>query len=240
MVEHLDVVAVEGFQRGLQFHRQAQGVEPVALAATLLRHPLADVLPQFPIDRHIVAGDVVGHRHARQLDDAALDGVHQGEVAHRPREQGAFGIARSAQEERRGRQVEHARQTEFAVHRFETGNPQTCGFVVLLGLLAVVALEVFVFVALAERFLAVAVVGFVVDGEDVLQAHQLRHHALEHLTFGFQRLQFLAAAPLQQAAATTGDFQSLTQAEGVVVGDDDDGAWAMSGSMSMGTSSRLE
>jgi hypothetical protein len=35
----------------LQFHRQAQGVETVGLAATLLRHPLADVLPQIPIDR---------------------------------------------------------------------------------------------------------------------------------------------------------------------------------------------
>ena len=34
----------------------------------------------------------------------------------------------------------------------------------------------------------------VVEDEDVLHAHQVGHHALEHLAFGFQRVQFLACA----------------------------------------------
>ena len=56
--------------------------------------------------RRFGAGDVVGHRHAWELDDAALDGVHQREVAHRPGEQRAFGVARAAQEEWRGGEIE--------------------------------------------------------------------------------------------------------------------------------------
>ena len=94
------------------------------LAAALLGHLRADVLPEVAEHRHLVAGDVVGDRHARQLDDAALDGVHQREVAHRPGEQRAFGVARAAQEERRRRQVDDARDAELAVDRFEAGNPE--------------------------------------------------------------------------------------------------------------------
>jgi len=44
---------------------------------------------------------------------------------------------------------------------------------------------------------------FVVEHEDVLQAHQVGHHALEHLTFGLKRVQFLAA-PLEQRTAALG------------------------------------
>ena len=107
---------------------------------------LADVLPEVAEHRHLVAGDVVGHRHARQLDDAALDGVHEREVAHRPREQRALGVARAAQEEWRGRQVDDAGEAELAVDGFEAGNPEAGGLVVLLGLLLVVALQILVIV----------------------------------------------------------------------------------------------
>ena len=34
--------------------------------------------------------------------------------------------------------------------------------------------------------------GFVVDGQDVLHAHQVGHHPLQHLAFGFERIEFLA------------------------------------------------
>ena len=51
------------------------------------------------------ARQVVRHRDARQLDDAALDGVHQREVADGPGEQRSLAIAGAAQEERRGGQV---------------------------------------------------------------------------------------------------------------------------------------
>ena len=162
------------------------GIELLTRPPALLRHVLADVLPQVAEHRHLVAGDVLGHRHARQLDDAALDGVHQREVAHRPREQRAFGVAGAAQEERRRRQVDDAADAELAVDRLQAGNPQAGGFVVLFGFLLVVALQRLV--VRVVRLLAVAVVRLVVDDEDVLHAHQVGHDALEHLAFGLQRV----------------------------------------------------
>ena len=80
------------------------------------------------------AGNVVGDGHARQLDDAALDGVHQRKIAHRPGEQRALGIAGTAQEKRRCGQVNNARDAELAVDGFEAGNPEARGFIVLLRL----------------------------------------------------------------------------------------------------------
>jgi hypothetical protein len=64
---------------------------------------------------------------------------------------------------------------------------------------------------------------FVVEGENVLQAHQVGHDALQHLAFGFERFEFLAAAASQQVAADAGDVHALAQFEGVEVGDDDFG-----------------
>ena len=43
--------------------------------------------------------------------------------------------------------------------------------------------------------LAVAVVGLVVEDQDVLQAHQVGHDALDHLAFGFERVQLLRRGP---------------------------------------------
>ena len=182
---------------------------------------VADVLPQIAEHRHLVAGDVVGHRNARQLDDAAFDGVHQREVAHRPGEQRAFGVAGAAQEERRRRQIDDAGDAELAVDRFQAGDPEPGGFVVLLGFLLVVALQIFLVVSLG--LFAVAVMGLVVEDKDVLHAHQVGHDPLDHLPFGFQRVQLLAAA-LEQRAAALGKLDALAQLEGVVVGDDDLGA----------------
>ena len=99
------VVAVESFERRLQLRRQARaGRASFALPRPFFGILDADVFPKVAEHRHLVAGDVVGHGHARQLDDAALDGVHEREVAHRPRKQRALGIAGAAQEERRGGQ----------------------------------------------------------------------------------------------------------------------------------------
>jgi hypothetical protein len=75
------------------------------------------------------------------------------------------------------------------------------------------------------RFLAVAVMRFVVDDEDVLHAHQVGHHALEHLAFGFERLGFFAAAALEQLPSALGQIDALAHLEGVIVGDDDLGAF---------------
>ena len=59
----------------------------------------------------------------------------------------------------------------------------------------------------------------VVDHEDVLQAHQVRHDPLEHLPLGLLGLQLFAAA-LKKIAGAGRDLQSLAQHEGVVVGND--------------------
>ena len=88
--------------------------------------------------------------------------------------------------------IDDAADAELAVDGFQAGNPEPGSLVVLLGLLLLVALQVFV--VRLFRLLAVAVVRLVVEDEDVLHAHQVGHHALEHLAFGFQRVQFLACA----------------------------------------------
>ncbi|MOA34138.1 hypothetical protein D3C78_1554920 [compost metagenome] len=67
-------------------------------------------------------------------------------------------------------------------------------------------------------------VRFVVDDHDVFHAHQIRHHALNHLSFGFKRLRIIAGSPLEQLLATLGDLDAFTELEGVVVGDDDLGS----------------
>ena len=93
-LEGLLVVAVERFERGLQLRRQARADRAsLALPRPFFGIFFADVLPEIAEHRHLVAGDVVGDRHARQFHDAALDGIHEREVAHRPREERAFGIA---------------------------------------------------------------------------------------------------------------------------------------------------
>jgi hypothetical protein len=66
--------------------------------------------------------------------------------------------------------------------------------------LFLVTLEVFV--AVRVWLLPIAVVRLVIDGEDVLHAHQVGHRALEHLAFCFKRLHFLSRATLKELAAT--------------------------------------
>src|SRR3546814_12886685 len=71
----------------------------------------------------------------------SLDGVHEGEVAHGPGEEGALGIAGAAQEEGGGREVVDRADAELALHRLDAGDPQAGGLVVLLGLVLVLALQ---------------------------------------------------------------------------------------------------
>ena len=185
-------MAVEGLEGGLEAGRQLERVELLAFAAAFLGHVLADVLPEVAEHGHLVAGNVLGDRNARQFHDAAFDGVHEREVAHRPGEQRAFGVAGTAEEERRRRQVDDAGEAELAVYGFQAGNPEPGGLVVLLGFFLLVALQFLVVLVL--RLFAVAVVRLVVEHEDVLHAHEVGHDPLEHLAFGFQGVQFLARA----------------------------------------------
>ena len=63
-------------------------------------------------------------------------------------------------------------------------------------------------------------VRFVVEHENVLHTHQIGHHPLEHLAFGFQGIQLFASS-LEQRASALGKLDPLTKLERVVVGDDD-------------------
>ena len=87
------IVAVEGFKRRLQSGGEFEWIELFAFTAPLLRHVLAYILPEVSVHWHFVAGYVFGNRDARQLDDSAFNGVHEGEIAHRPRKHCAFCVA---------------------------------------------------------------------------------------------------------------------------------------------------
>ena len=105
--ECLLVVPVDGVECGSKLGRKAQGIERTGLSAAPFGHAGSDVFPQLAVHGHLVARYVVRDRDARQLDDAALDGAHEGEVAHRPGKQGALRVAGAAEKEGRGGEVDH-------------------------------------------------------------------------------------------------------------------------------------
>ena len=101
-----------------------------------------------------------------QFDDTTFNGVHEREIAHRPREQRAFSIARPAQKEGRRRKIHHSVDAQFVADNFQPRNPQPRRLRVLLRFPSVISLEL-VFLPLARLF-AVAVVRLVVEDPDVL------------------------------------------------------------------------
>src|SRR5690606_3318688 len=129
----------------------------------------ADVLPEIPEHRHLISGNVLSYGHARQLDDAALDGIHEREVAHGPWEERALCVPRAAQEEWGRGQVHHAADSELPTDRFQARDPDSGCLVVLLSFFPFVALENLV--VWVSRLLSIAVMSLVVDDEDVLHAH---------------------------------------------------------------------
>ena len=219
-LEHFLVVAVQGVQRVLERQRQVLGVESrSARGPPSLGHLPADVLPEFPVHRYVGGRQVVRYRHPRELDDAALDGVHQREVAHRPRKQRALGIARAAQEEGRCREIEHAAQPQTAVNALQPGNPHPRRFLVRLRLLKVVVLRLGL-LRVSGPF-PVAVMGLVVEDHDVLHAHQVGNDPLEHLAFRFERVRVFPAATSQEGTSAFRQGHPFTPLEGVKVRDYD-------------------
>ena len=176
------------------------------------------MLPQVAKHRHFGIGNVVGGGDARQLDDAAFDRIHQRKVADRPGEERAFGIARTAQEERRSRKVVNGADAQLALEHLDAANPQPRRLVLGNGLLPVVAFQ-FTDV-LVVRLFPVAMMCLVVDDDDVLEAHQFFGDAPDHLAFGFLRRN-RRVATLQKRAPDLVDLQNLPKLERVVVGDDD-------------------
>ena len=217
------VVAVEGVQRGQQFGRQAQRVQGLGLAASPLGHLLPDMLPQVAELGHVLARYVVRHRHPGKFHDAALDGVHQREVAHGPGKEGPLRVARPAQEERRRGKVQHPVDAELPAHRLQSRNPQPGGLAVLLRFLLFLGRQGALLPLSpipALRLLAIAVVRLVVDRQDVPDPHQLGHDPLQHLPLGLQGPRRLSPS-LEQGTAAPGQIHAFALLEGVVVGDDD-------------------
>ena len=128
----------------------------------------------------------------------------------------AFGVAGAAQEERRGRKIVDGLDADLGLDRLEAGDPDAGFFVALLGFVALVAGERFV---LAVGLAAVAVVGLVVDDDDVLLGAQLAADAAHHLVGRFGERAWLPVGEDRLGELAGGDL--LAQLEGVEVGDDD-------------------
>ena len=115
------VVFVECMQRRLQLVGKGQRIAaPFALYPQIL----ADMFPEVSEDRHVGTGDVVGHRHPRQFDDAAFDGVDEGEIADRPGKEGSLGPARAAQKKRRRRQIIDGANAKLAFEGLDPVDPE--------------------------------------------------------------------------------------------------------------------
>ena len=74
--------------------------------APLLGQVLPDAQPEVPVSRLVAHHGVIRYRHSGHLDDAALNGVDEGEIGDYPGKEGAFGIA-GAPQKRRGWRKDH-------------------------------------------------------------------------------------------------------------------------------------
>ena len=54
---------------------KVERIKVLCLAGSLLRHLRANTFPKVSELRHVAAGNVVRHRHTRQLDDPALNRI---------------------------------------------------------------------------------------------------------------------------------------------------------------------
>ena len=70
------------FQLSGQLRLAGDGIR----AAAFFRQVVADAAPQVAVGGLLARHGVVGYRHARDLDDAGLDGVDQGKIRNHPRE----------------------------------------------------------------------------------------------------------------------------------------------------------
>jgi hypothetical protein len=98
------VAPVETLKRSLERYRDGPVGDAELAALDPLRQRRLDVVPQVQVDDLVVFGVVVDGR-ARNLDDARLDRVHQGEVRDDPGEDEALSVAGALQVVGRGREV---------------------------------------------------------------------------------------------------------------------------------------
>ena len=123
-----------------------------------------------------------------------------------------FPIARAAEEERSRRQVVEAPDADLVADGFEPRDPDPGFLVPLLGFGAIFALERLV---LAVGLAAVAVMGLVVDDDDVLLAAEFPADAVDHLGRG------LVEVGAENLLGQLVGLDQLPDLEGVEVGDED-------------------
>ena len=163
------------------------------------------------------AGRIVRNRHPGDFDDARLNGIHQRKIAHRPRKQRPLGIPRTPQEKRRRRKVNRSDDPGSAPHRFQPGDPQPGGGIVLLRLRPLLLLQR----PLPRRLgrpLPVAVMPLIVQRQYARQPQQLRHHPPQHLPLRLQRIRRRPRAPLHQPPRPRRHRLLLPPPKSVVIG----------------------
>ena len=153
-------------QFGEQLRLAADGLSLLALAGQVL----ADAGPELAVGRCGAGHGVVGDGDAGHLDDAGLDGVDEGEVGDDPGEECPLRVAGAAEEERGGGEVVDGLDADLGLDRLQPADPDAGFLVALPGFLAVLAGQLLVD---AVRFAPVAVVGLVVDDDDLFLRPQL-------------------------------------------------------------------
>jgi len=177
---------------------------------------VADAEPEVAVGRLVARHRVVGHGHAGHLDDARFDGVDQGEIRSHPGEKPPLPIARPTEKEGRGREVVHGLDADLALDRLQAGDPDLGGLVPLVGLLALLAIELDI---LGDLAAPVAVVGLVVEHHDVPLGAQFPADAAHYLVGRLREGARVAAG--EDLLGEPGCLHALARQEAVIVGDDD-------------------
>ncbi len=177
------------------------------------------MLPQPQVGDEVTGGVIVDGR-AGDLHDARLDGVHQREVADRPREDVALVVAGAAEVVRGCRQVVDPLDAGLASDCLQPAEPHPC---VGIGLL-LLAGELGPIDSLWEWLVLVAVMCLVAEhhyrlaaGAEVTQ--HPGHHRVGCLA---ERIDALTSGQnLASRGADSGDLLCVARQEGVVIGDDE-------------------
>ena len=164
------------FRREFGFTADGFGLPP------FLGQVIPDADPEVPVGRLVPHHGIIGHGHPGHFDDAGLYGVDQRKIRHHPGEQGAFRETGAPQKEGGGGEIIDHFDTQLGPHRFQTGNPDAGRFFPFLRFFTFIAGELLFD---AVGFAAVAVVGFVIDNDDILFSAQLPADPAHHLLRGF-------------------------------------------------------
>ncbi len=213
------VVPVQALQRPFELLGQDRISLPHRrVAQALAREPIAHVDPQIAVPGELADHRVVGHRHARHLDDPGFDRVHEPEVRYDPREQGALGVPRSLEEEWRRRHVEDAPDADLVTDGAQALEPDAGLLLVLPRLGALVGVEP-AFEGLVGWGRCVAVVRLVVEDHEILRGAEHPADAADHLARRFLEPVEVAARAGEDLLGQCRCLLLLPSDEGVVVGD---------------------